>query len=170
MIPLHIAHTWDGTPLTAAERTTVRLHEGLYALDIDVDAPFAGDPAPPGKGSTPRLWEHEVVELFVFGDDGRYTEIELGPHGHWLVLRFAGVRRLVDDGHVIDFRTRVRGERWTGDAEVPASLLPKVPLRCNAFRISGAGAARRYEASVPVPGPRPDFHQPDIGVPWPFAR
>jgi hypothetical protein len=169
VIPLHVAHTWNGAPLTAAERTTLRLRDGLDALDIEIDAPFAGDPAPPGKGSTPRLWEHEVVELFVFGADDRYTEIELGPHGHWLVLRFDGVRSLVDEGHAITFDARIAGERWAGTARVPREILPARPARCNAFRIAGIGTGRRYEALVPVPGDRPDFHRPDIGLPWAFA-
>ena len=157
-------------PLDAAEWTTVRLHEGLYALNIDVDAPFAGDPAPVGKGSTPRLWEHEVVELFVFGEHGQYTEIELGPHGHWLVLRFDGIRHLVDEGHAIRYRAWLgkKHAMWKGRARIDRRLLPDVPVRCNLFRIAGAADDRRYQAMVPVPGDHPDFHQPSIGVPWPL--
>ena len=170
MSGLEIACTWDGVPLATSARTAVRLALADDRLRIDVDAPFAGDPAPPGHGSVPGLWEHEVVELFVFGSEGRYTEIELGPHGHWLVLRFDGVRRRVDEGHAIAFAARIDGARWRGTAWIPIELLPALAVRCNAFRISGRGPERRYEAAVPVPGERPDFHRPDVGATWTLAR
>ncbi len=170
MNTLRIAHTGDGSALAAEARTAVQPSMVGERLRIEIDAPFAGDPRPRGAGSVPGLWKHEVVELFVFGHDGRYTEIELGPHGHWFVLRFDGVRRRVDDGHAIVFHARITGDRWTGRAEIERGLLPEHPVLCNAFRISGSGTARRYEAAVPVPGERPDFHRPDIGAPWPFAR
>jgi len=165
---LRIATTWDGAALAPAACTAVQLSLAGESVRIDVDAPFAGDPAPAGTGSVPGLWEHEVVELFVFGHRGRYTEIELGPHGHWLVLRFDGVRRRVDGGHPIAFDARISVDRWTGSAEIRRDLLPERPVRCNVFRISGRATERRYEAAVPVPGERPDFHRPDVGVPWPF--
>jgi hypothetical protein len=162
---LTIAHTWDGQPLPADQHTFVDLAMDS-AFRIRVDAPYAADPPPAGRGSTPRLWEHEVVEVFVFGDGDRYTEIELGPHGHWLVLRLDGVRSVAGAGHAITFRPEIVGSRWTGTAEVERRLLPDAPERINLFRI--AGADRRHEALVPVPGPGPDFHQPAVGVGWPF--
>ena len=165
MIRHTIAHAWDGVPLPVAELAFVDLTVDTV-FRSQIDAPFAGDPAPTGRGSTPRLWEHEVVEVFVFGADGRYTEIELGPHGHWLVLRLDGVRSVADAGHPIRYRVTVGGGRWTGTAEVDPHLLPDTPERLNLFRI--AGADRRHDALVPVPGEGPDFHQPEIGIRWPF--
>jgi hypothetical protein len=166
---IEIAHTWDGSVLPPGGRTRVHLDLESDALRIDVDAPFAGDPPPVGFGSVSGLWEHEVVEVFVFGHDETYTEIELGPHGHWLVLRFDGVRRRVDDGHEIQLTATIHGDRWRGAAWIHVGLLPERPARCNAFRISGREPNRRYEAAEPVPGERPDFHRPDVGMPWPMA-
>jgi hypothetical protein len=37
--------------------------------------------------------------------------------------------------------------------------VPEGPWRFNAYAIHGVGAARRYLAHFPVPGPRPDFHR-----------
>ncbi len=166
---LTIAHTWDGAPLTPAEHAVVRLvaaPDGA-ALRLLVDAPFHGDPPPPSPpGPTPRLWEHEVVELFVAGPGGDaevpYLEIELSPHGHHLVLRLAGVRREVENGLPLDFRAFFDGRRWRGEATFPRAWLPAPPHRANAYRVHALGAGRRHLAATPVPGAAPDFHRPAL--------
>ena len=80
---LLIAQTWDGDAVPENERATLSLHLSSTALQISVEAPFYGDPAPsPSPGSTWELWNFEVVELFVLGrSEERYLEVELGPHG-----------------------------------------------------------------------------------------
>lgn len=164
---LHIASTWDGKPIGADEQVWVRL--GLTARDlrIAVRAPFHGDPAPPGEpGATDRLWEHEVVEIFIAGiagDDGAvpYTEIELSPWGHHLVLQLRGVRRVVASGLPLDFQPLRQGDGWLGAARLERALLPPPPWRVNAFAIHGTGDERRYLAATALPGPPPDFHQPE---------
>jgi hypothetical protein len=164
-VTLVIGRTWDGDLLDVADRTTLRLTLDDASLRIEVDAPYAGDPAPAGPpGATDRLWEHEVVELFVAGPDERYTEIELGPHGHHLGLRLDGIRTPVQTGFPIAFEAGIEGGRWTGTAVVARELLPERPARCNAYRIGGG----RHEALVAVPGPAPDFHRLDRFVPWPL--
>src|SRR5687768_18590447 len=65
---LSIAQDWQGHPLAPAQHATLALRLVPRALLVTIDAPYYGDPAPAGPpGSTPRLWEHEVVELFVAG-------------------------------------------------------------------------------------------------------
>jgi hypothetical protein len=174
-VTLVIGRSWDGALLPEAERSTVRIGFEGERLRIEVDAPFAGDPAPPGApGPTERLWEHEVVELFVVGeaaaegDPVPYTEIELSPHGHHLVLRLVGVRNIVEQCLPADFATSVGPQRWRGSASLERSLLPARPVRCNAFRVAGRGADRRFEAMVAVPGDRPDFHRLERFAPWPL--
>jgi len=162
-LQLAIRHTWDGRPLGAERPPTLRLRADANHLYIDIDSPFFNDPPPPNTGgATAALWEHEVVELFVQGvAGGPYTEVELGPHGHHLVLRLDGVRRVRDQLHPLDFTATISGDRWTGRAAVPLELLPPGPWRGNAYAIHGAPDARVYAAWAPVPGPHPDFHQPD---------
>lgn len=158
-LALHVARTWSGEPIEADEQVTLHLYDD-GDLMIAVEAPAHGDPAPEGPpGPRPALWEHEVVELFVLGPGERYTEIELGPHGHHLVLRLHGVRNAVESGLPLDFRAEVEGARWRGLARVPRDLLPPPPHRINAYAIHGQGAARRYLAMSPVPGDKPDFHR-----------
>ena len=159
MHQLTIDKTWDGEACGADEIVQLTLRGGK-ALYVDVDAPFHGDPAPEGGGSTDGLWDYEVVELFVVehGTE-RYTEIELGPHGHFLVLQLDGVRQAVATQLPIAFAAQVSGDRWTGQARIPWSLLPPGPHAVNAYAIHGVGRARRYLAAFPVPGPAPDFHR-----------
>lgn len=169
MTILVVGRTWDGHLLPPDARTSLRLGWAGDDLRIEVDAPYSGDPPPPGPpGPLEGLWEHEVVELFVLGPGDRYTEIELGPHGHHLVLQLEGVRNAVARALPIAFAARLEGARWRGEATIGRAWLPERPIRCNAYRIHGAASLRRYEAMVAVPGDRPDFHRPDRFAPWPL--
>jgi hypothetical protein len=172
-VRLNIDRTWDGEP--AEDGVSMQIRVLADSLEMQVDAPYHGDPPPPGPaGATEGLWDYEVVELFVAGPDAAepaYTEIELSPHGHHLVLQLRGVRKVVASGLPLAFVARIAGDRWMGEASVPRSYLPQGPYRVNAYAIHGVGD-RRCLAMTPLPGPRPDFHQPagfrvplDIGGP-----
>lgn len=157
---LEIRSTWEGHPAAPGEHTSVTLAAEPDALIITVDAPLHGDPPPPGSpGPCWALWEHEVVELFIVGDDDTYTEVELSPHGHHLLLRLSGVRQIAERMLPLDFTVDTTGSRWSGTARLPWSLVPPAPRRLNAFAIHGLGEQRRYLAAFPVPGEAPDFHR-----------
>ena len=168
---LVIASTWDGVALPGSEHVVVELSAQDSRLRIAVRAPYHGDPPPPHPaGPTPALWEHEVVELFVLGTSRAgaplpYTELELGPHGHHLVLRLAGERKLVDDRLPLDYGTEMDADatvpHWRGVALLEPAYLPPPPHRVNAYAIHGVGEQRRFLALYPVPGAQPDFHQLD---------
>lgn len=165
-LQLTIAHTWDGESI--APHGQVSLCFASHGLRIEVDALDRGDPPPPGPpGPTARLWEHEVVEVFLLGAAQRYLEVELGPHGHYLVLRLHGRRNIVESGLTIDYSVTREGGRWRGVAQVPAALLPPGLSHLNAFAIHGEGSARRYLAWTPLPGPAPDFHRLEGFAPLP---
>ena len=176
-VTLLVALTWNGEPIPDEERVELTLCRLDEAIEIRVDAPYHGDPAPPGpEGSFDGLWDFEVVELFIAGEptaqtsEGEvpYTEIELSPHGHYLVLRFAGVRRDVERGLELDFEATVEGARWTGGARLPLSYLPAQPWTANAYAILGTGSERRFLAMEPTLGTAPDFHRPEVFRPlWP---
>lgn len=165
MIRLRIGDTWDGAPIGPEEAVDLEIHPEPDALVLKIDAPCHGDPPPTAPpGPTWALWEHEVVELFVLGPDDTYTEIELGPHGHHLVLQLQGRRQIVARELPIQWTTALQGSRWRGEARLPRSLLPPGPHRWNATAIHGQGETRRYLAAFPMPGPAPDFHRLDAFV------
>lgn len=161
---LVIDESWDGQAVD--ERVVVDVTIG-EALTVAFEAPYFGDPPPPGPaGVTPGLWDYEVVELFVAGPGERYLEVELGPHGHSLVLQLDGVRRVVGTSAADRYRAQIEGGVWRGEAVVDAGLLPPRPWRVNAYAIHGVGAGRVYRAAFAVPGARPDFHRLDCFAPW----
>ncbi|MCB9689243.1 MAG: hypothetical protein H6738_11355 [Alphaproteobacteria bacterium] len=170
MIEVVIGRAWDGALLPARDRATIRLSWASHALRIEVDAPYHGDPPPPSSpGPTDGLWEHEVVELFVLLEQQgpRYVEIELGPHGHHLVLTLDGVRRPTARCLPLEYVATVDGDRWHGTALLDLEHLgDQRPVAFNATRIWGSGTERRYASVVALPGDAPDFHQPDRFVPW----
>ena len=160
---IRIEHSWDGTPVPSAHWIDLQIAFSDLAIEVHIDAPFYGDPPEPlsAVGPTDKLWEHEVVEVFLLGQDGRYTEIELAPSGHHLVLQLHGVRNVVATRLPIEFSAVKTEKRWTGKAVIPVALIPDGPLYGNATAIHGSGVDRSYLSWVPLDGPEPDFHQPD---------
>jgi hypothetical protein len=170
---LRIATTWDGQPIPENEVALVECFIENGELTVLVDSPFFGDAPPAGPaGSTDGLWEHEVVELFLVGADSRYLEIELAPHGHYLLLELSGARNVVRKGMEIRYEVERLADRWRAVAIVPISYLPPRIARANAYAIHGSGERRRYLAASAVPGTAPDFHrlQAFPRVEWPPSR
>lgn len=164
---LVIDRLWSGEEAWAAERAEVRFALGPPGLRVQIEAPFHGDPGPAGPpGRLNGLWNYEVVELFLANEEGHYLELEFGPHGHYLALRFAGARQLVRDDLPVVYRAEIAGRSWRGWAETPLAALPLGSRLANAYAIHGQGEARRYLAAHPLAGSRPDFHQPHRFQPW----
>jgi hypothetical protein len=169
-VTIEIERTWDGEPTPASERVRLALATTPDEWVIQVDAPYHDDPRPMAEvGSTEGLWEYEVVELFLLADAEHYLEIELGPHGHHLVLAFQGPRQRRGAGRPIEYAVERGGNRWTGEARVSKSYLSGEPHAFNAYAIHGLGKARRYLAAAPVVGERPDFHQLECFQPLRFS-
>ena len=161
-----IRSAWDGGP--AKEGEVVRVGVGLRPAELvfRVDAPFHDDPPPDGPaGRTDRLWEYEVVEVFLLGAGGRYLELEVAPDRH-LFLEFEGARRrIADDVPGVVCTTSVDRTqdppRWSARLAVPLLRLPPAPLRWNAYACHGQGEARRLLALHPQTRAVPDFHDLD---------
>ncbi|MBW2242541.1 MAG: hypothetical protein JRH01_11190 [Deltaproteobacteria bacterium] len=155
-----VATTWDGQPVSLQEEVALSLDWDEERAELRVDAPFHDDPPPFGPpGVKPGLWEYEVVELFLVGLDQRYLEIEIGPHGHHLVLELHGCRHAIREGLALALDVQREGNRWQATAGFPAAWLPAGLFAANAFAIHGEGRARRFLAASALPGPAPDFHQ-----------
>ena len=171
-----IKNFWDGTPAPDSESTRVSIASGnresaTAGITIQIDAPFFGDPEPAGPpGIYDGLWEHEVCEVFLVGADGRYLELEFGPHGHYLALLLDRPRHIISRDHQLHYQSQCHGDRWSAEARAPTALLPELIDRVNLFAIHGTGPDRRYLAWSAVPGSQPDFHQPESFPRWPTPQ
>jgi hypothetical protein len=158
-LELRVTQTFAGTSLPPEEHATLRLERTDELLRLEWLAPYHEDPRPAAPpGSTWGLWAHEVLELFLVGPGESYVEIELGPHGHYLVLELRGVRNVVRRDQELSYSTQIRDDRWLGHAELPLDSIPFDVQRLNAFRIHGVSPNRAYSAAFPLPTARPDFH------------
>ena len=165
-VRLRIGHDFRGVALPPAEQAEMFLAVRGGLLEITVDAPFYGDPAPPGPpGPTDRLWEYEVCEVFIADAGEHYLEVELSPHGHHLVLELRGVRKPVRSGLPIEYQVARSDGRYRGTARVPLDYVPEGAARGNAYLIHGVGGARSYCAHSPTLGEVPDFHRLERFVP-----
>jgi len=153
-----------GRPTAEAAAVDLEFTRSGDHLEVTVRAPYHDDPAPPGAaGPTWELWNYEVVELFFVGDDARYLEVELSPHGHHLVLQLEGVRQIKERLLPLDFNAEIQdhgsGARWVGRARLPLAWLARPLRRFNAFAIHGQAPERIHMAQYALPGDQPDFHQ-----------
>jgi len=159
---LTIDKTWNGNKVEASETVSLVFSVNQQELDIQINAPFHGDPSPSlPAGELDGLWNYEVVELFLLGNAGHYLEIELGPHGHYLIYHLSGVRQIVKTLSPTRYETCFTGSNWQGTLTLSFDPLILPFSRANAYAIHGTGDKRRYLASFPVPGVTPDFHQPE---------
>jgi len=114
-------------------------------------------------GFTHGLWEHDVFEIFVCGNDGSYIEIEVGPAGHWLVYGFYNYRDQIKDFGERDLKvkTSVNGTIWSGQVCLPKKWLMDSIENCtyNFYQIRKAGKKREYLAWQSIPNIEPDFHR-----------
>jgi len=162
MPALEVAFTWDGRPISPAPRVTLS-REG-DTLVVDITSPrFGAAPVPGPPARHWKLWEHEVVEVFIAGPgdptEATYIELELAPSGHWLALRLHGTRNIVDDDVGVRATAHTATDTWTGQLRLPLTALPPGPLRVLATAAHGPPGDRRHLAHVPLGGTQPDFHQ-----------
>ncbi len=155
-----IRTTWNGTAVDPSHWVRIGLERDGGGLGIAIDAPLYADPAPAAPaGPTDGLWAFEVVELFVLGTGRRYLEVEMGPHGHYLVLLLEGKRNVIDRMLPMSYTARILGSRWQCTARVPAACLPRGADSGNAYAVHGPPGHRAHLALYPLGGAVPDFHR-----------
>ncbi len=162
---LNIDTTWKGTEIPLHHQSRLEIERRPAGLLLDFSTPFYEDPSPPIAleadeiCSTPELWNYEVIELFVANGE-QYTELEVGPHGHYLVLRFNGRRQRISEGHPVRYKSYREAGQWMGTVLIENAYLPPEPWTFNAYRIHGVDASRCYLSAFAHPGAiAPDFHE-----------
>jgi hypothetical protein len=161
-LELRVERRWDGSSVEDARlHARVRLQACADGLAFESSLPHQPRPRLPSAPRGARvsdLWEYDVVECFVVGRDGRYLELELGAGGHFLALCFDAPRRCSDALEslrpALAHRADARG--WTARMLAPWSIVPAEVAALNAFVAAGGELLAHH----PLPGPRPDFHQP----------
>ncbi|VDP02273.1 unnamed protein product [Soboliphyme baturini] len=132
-----------------------------------VEGPLFDDPAEPDDlgGVCHNLYDYECVELFFANGKNQYLEIEIGPHGHWLVLLFKE-RRVplhLNDDLELEVQNVFEGNTWRSVFEIPLAYFPPKVSRFNGYALHGSGKNRHYEAVHPIfdgrPNDAPDFHR-----------
>jgi len=156
-----IAYTWDGIPLSEKDIVQVKILFHHQGIDFSIHAPFYQDPPPPDQTkSLWGLWNYEVVEFFLVGEDMQYLEAEFGPHGHHLLLWLDSPRNITQKHLPVDYHVRRNAQSWIGEGHISSKHLPTKILRWNLFSIHGIGENRQYHCMKPMQTPKPDFHQP----------
>ena len=159
-----IKHEWDGTPLPSKDHIFIEIEMNKDGLAFHVSAASYEDAKPPTEKDPERgtweLWNYEVVELFFVGENGEYTEVEVGRHGHHLVLQLDGPRSIVQKEIPMLWEPDAARDSWYGFGQLSCRWLPNKITHFNAFAIHTVNGERRYCCLKPLPGPQPDFHQP----------
>ncbi len=139
-------------------RIGCRFHQDVGHCRVAVSGPVTAQPPPPGPvGRFPELWRHDVIEVFLLGEGGRYLELELGPHGHYWLLSLHGCRNIVSEIQPLAHEWKRGEERWEASVSIPSTALPAGLCAFNVTTI--LGPQRFHGSYVPLPGSTPDFHQ-----------
>lgn len=162
---LPIVTYWDGMPCAEARlHGVVTVCAAAGGLCITASLPPQESPRIPAAPPLTRvanLWEYDVVECFVVGEE-RYLEVEIGAGGHFLVLAFATPRVRINAYEAFVPRMTFApcpegGTAWQARILIPWAMVPVRVTGMNAYVIS----RDHYLCYHPLPGPRPDFHQPE---------
>lgn len=163
-VEFRIDRLWNGEDCADEQcHARVRLSQTDRGLVIEAESAIRADrkvPAAPTDRPLEGLWEYDVVEVFVVGENGHYLEVELGAGGHWLVLGFDGVRHRSNSYADVQLECHFEtGEKvWKSQIVIPWDMVPHPVARLNAYAICSG----QFLAYSPVPGAVADYHQPTV--------
>lgn len=147
-------HVWAVLELSA-EQTGLRVKVESPILSeqkIPLDVPVGS--------RVDELWNFDVVELFLVGPGHRYFELELGAGGHFLALSFDRIRHRSNEHKTFEpiINHHKTETNWVSELIIPWTLIPENIRALNTF----VYAAGQFLSMSPLPGDKPDFHQPDF--------
>ena len=135
--------------------------EGLKIDFLDWENSSEPPPTDPDPANgTWELWNYDVVELFLVGENGEYTEIEMGRYGHHLILQLDAPRSIVYKEIPMQYEVIDGDYRWAGRGFVDKKWLPEKIVRANAFAIHTLNGERRHCCYTPLPGQSLTFINP----------
>ncbi|MBI4713747.1 hypothetical protein HY771_00975 [Candidatus Uhrbacteria bacterium] len=165
-LSLRVDHLWNGDVCPDDRVFAVfDLSTVSEGINVRAESPVLLDqsipPEIPIGNRVEGLWNFDVVELFLVGPGHQYLEIELGAGGHFLILGFDRIRHrsneYINFHPVLSFR-KTSEKTWVSEFTIPWKMIPENLRALNAFMI----ASGQFLAYSPLPGDKPDFHQPDF--------
>jgi hypothetical protein len=158
----------SGEPAPAALRTDVRSRWTDKFLYIMAVCPYEHAnlrPDPVTNVETHRLWEHDVLEVYIganFADITKYFELQVSPQGEYLDMKIdqtvaqigVGDERLFQSGWEVKSRHEADKKVWYGEFRIPLAAIDPRPVQLgNEFRIN----VYRLQGPHPEPPARRDF-------------
>ena len=168
---------WNGETAPSGRRSKVRLlwsSSGLYVrFDASQEEPLVVNERPQLEKKTMRLWDRDVVEIFLAPDRSeprKYLEFEVAPTGEWidLAIDYTGPNRQTDweFNSRMESAAKIEKERIVMAMKIPWSAFGSTPKPGdvwpgNLFRCVGKDPTRGYLAWRPTMTEQPNFHVPD---------
>jgi hypothetical protein len=183
-IEVEINHVWGQSNRLDKPLARCFLRWTTQGLCFDIQACyFQSDPPTAPIGPLWKLWEWEVVELFIVGQEQHYLELEFSPHGHYLVLKLHTIRNIIQSLISLEYQSSLfpssqfyyssinhhfmKKSQWYGQAIIPFNLLPppyintteEYDYHINMFMCYQHNNKKQYAFAYPLEGKQPNFHQ-----------
>ncbi|XP_077553381.1 UPF0462 protein C4orf33 homolog [Haemaphysalis longicornis] len=129
-------------------------------IPLEMKAAFFDDvcqPPGPAGGSSVYLSQYEVFQIAFVGTEGYYTQLEIGPYGHYLVILGSVSGSFLKMDLTVSYAANVDRYRslWRASLKIPVSYLPPGLKSMNAWAQHGRPSERRVLALYPPPAGSP---------------
>lgn len=172
--PLKLVHREVQDTEGPAPRCSMTLNRDKLVVEFFVErAERYVNPALPFDRSADRLWEHDVVEVFLSlaqtaqqVPHAPYLEFQISPLGQFFELRILEPRKRVEPDPQLGLVAAVDAtpQEWIAHFEIPLekhfSPVRQDAFFGNAFSILGPPGKKEFWSLFTPPQARPDFHIP----------
>ena len=164
---LGIDSDWHGQTLQPPVAFTLASDGRSLWFAATRQAPAAIHPGAEPGVFTPKLWKHDVSELFIADPDGkRYVEFNLAANGAWWAGTFDSPRQLSVSqpdfqGAVETYHDAPEGGSWLSAFSIPIAFLGEhidfgTGSRANVAFILNS-PRQTFHSACKLPGAEPDF-------------
>ncbi len=169
----NLNNSWNGSP--SSWRIEASIIKDPYHIFL-VGAGFSKAPrVPPNTSATyyEGLWDFEVIEFFFGTDRQQYIEYHVAPNGNWWAHSFIAprVRSTNFRSPKVEIHREIQVARWITVIKISrGELLADLEGNIETFNIAASfkGETSPYLSLAPLPGDKPNFHQPDKFLPISF--
>jgi hypothetical protein len=173
---LHLVHRQANAPVMGAPHYSLNWNAASGSLHVDFEVqgrvPHV-NPLLPFDQSADKLWEHDVVEVFVSlarAEDevpfAPYLEFQVSPLGQYFELKIFKPRERVQINPMLGLvpQATKSSNSWTARFEIPLekhlNCAKGQPIFGNLYSILGAPGSKEFWSLFTPPQTVPDFHVP----------